>query len=407
MSDINNNANVTEQEEKEKTVHNFKRNDFGWESLASVEESRQNQLISEVYSIMNTGDDAKLEFIKKEWNSLSEEGIDPALEERFTQAIHRYETRQERLEEAISAKKNLIQKAESIKNSTDWNITAAELQELQKEWKEAGFAGQELDQELWEKFRAINDYFFDRRSEYYDNLSVAREEAKGVKEALIEKIEKLKDSTDWKKTSVEIRDLMTEWKQAGFAGREHEDNLWERFNEARQYFYQKQREYFDGMRQLHDKARSLKLSIIDRAEKLLKDFNELTTRESMEDLFTEWKEAGHSGRDNEEKLWSQFRAIQDDFYAMIKDRGNRQRQEKLENAQAELDTLQVRMNALNSLNEKLELKISNLQNQYDLYQNETVLEELNGLKENLAENKVKLVEYQEQYDSYNSVLTNN
>ncbi|WZU02491.1 hypothetical protein MGH68_05915 [Erysipelothrix sp. D19-032] len=70
---IINEEKLTQVEDKEEETKQpgYSRNDFGWESLASVEESRQNQLISEVYSIMNTGDDEKLEFIKREWDSLS------------------------------------------------------------------------------------------------------------------------------------------------------------------------------------------------------------------------------------------------------------------------------------------------------------------------------------------------
>lgn len=399
-----NNKNEMTIEDMGDRKQSYSRNEFGWESLASVEQSRQQQLISEVYSIMNTGDDDRLEFIKKEWAMLSEEGIDPIQEEKFNQAITRYETRQERLEEALTLKNELIQKAESLKKSTDWNKTAAELQQLQQEWKEAGFAGAEVDQQLWEKFRAINDYFFEARSAYFTNQSKLREEAKSVKESLIQKAEALKDSTDWKKTSVEIRDLMTAWKEAGFAGREHEDALWETFNAHRQHFYTKQREYFDSMREAHDAARNSKLEIIERAEALVKDFNEETTRDAMESLFTEWKQVGHSGRDNEDKLWSQFRAIQDDFYGKIKNRGMLQRRQTLEHAENEIETLNLRIGVLESLNEKLSAKIESLETQYEVSHADITKTELEGLKSNREENLKKIEEYQKEVDAYERQL---
>lgn len=399
-----NNINEMTNDEMPERKSSYSRNEFGWESLASVEQSRQQQLISEVYSIMNTGDDDRLEFIKKEWASLSEEGIDATLEEKFNQAVSRYETRQERLEDALKAKQELIAKAESLKKSTDWNKTATALQGLQQEWKEAGFAGANVDQELWEKFRAINDTFFEARSNHFNNQASLREQAKATKEALIQEIETLKDSTDWKKTSVEIRDLMTKWKEAGFAGRDHEDSLWETFNAHRQHFYEKQREYFDGMRQSHDSARAKKAEIIERAEAIVKGFNDDTTRDQMEALFTEWKTVGHSGRENEDKLWSQFRAIQDDFYARIKNRGMLQRKQTLENAENEIETLNVRIGVLENLNQKLEAKIEALQTQYDATHTETIQTELEGLKHNLAENLAKIEEYRSQVDTYERQL---
>lgn len=403
MSDTTKN-DTNFEENKVDNRPSYSRNEFSWENLASVEESRQQQLISEVYSIMNTGDDDRLSFIKKEWEKLSEDGIDPVLEEKFNQAVLRYETRQERLEEAVQAKQSLIEQAEALKKSTDWNKTAAKLQELQQQWKESGFAGHDTDQKLWEKFREINDYFFEKRSEHFNELTTLREKAKLTKEALIEEITTLKDSTDWKNTSVAIRDLMTKWKEAGFAGREHEDNLWEQFNEHRQHFYGKQREYFDSMRETHESAKKQKMDIIERAEVLVKDFNDETQRDSMEALFTEWKTVGHSGRDNEDRLWSQFRAIQDDFYGRIKNRGMLQRKETLENAENEIETLNVRIGVLENLNEKLSAKIEALQTQYESSHSELTQEEITGLQNNLEENKKKIEDYRKQVDNFERQL---
>ena len=403
MSDNETKETVGVESETRKP-QSYSRNDFGWESLASVETSRQHQLISEIYSIMTTSDDEKLEFIKKEWNSLSEEGIDAQLEARFNQAVSRYETRQERSEEALEAKKALIVKAEAYKHSKEWNKTAIALQNLQREWKEAGYAGQDLDQELWETFRTINDYSFEERGKYYDTLTLQREKAMALKESLIAEAEVLKDSTEWKETSVAIRDLMTRWKEAGFAGRDHEDALWDRFNASRQHFYTNQREHFDDLRVVHETARDAKKKIVEEAERLMQSFNEATQRESMEALFNDWKKIGHSGRDNEEKLWNQFRAVQDEFYSALKKREASRRADVLNNAENELETLTVRIGALENLNEKLSLKIQSLKNQYDAHGSEVTLEELKGLQANLDENENKLKGYRADYDTYEAQL---
>lgn len=387
---INETEEVVEKEVREPE---FSRHDFGWESLASVETSRQNQLISEVYSVMSTGDDERIEFIKREWESLSEEGIDQDLEDKFKTALDQYEHRQERLVSARTIKKELIEQAEQLKKSTDWNKTAAKLQDLQKQWKEAGFAGQDVDQELWEKFRAINDEFFDARSAHFDQMNALRKDAKSAKEALIEEVQKIKDSTEWKETSDAMRDLMTQWKEAGFAGREHEDRLWEEFNGHRQSFYQKQREFFDGLRAEHDAAREKKEAIIQKAQDLVQAFNDTTTREHMESLFDEWKEAGHSGREHEPKLWDTFRGLQDEFYARIKNRDYNRQESRRNEIEEELDLLDVRCDALEQLNEKIKMKIASLEGQALTNDSETLQEEIAGLKNNYEENETKLDEY--------------
>lgn len=395
MLDINEKQiNETEEVvEKEVREPEFSRHDFGWESLASVETSRQNQLISEVYSVMSTGDDERIEFVKKEWESLSEEGIDQDLEDKFKTALDQYEHRQERLEKARAIKKDLIEQADQLKKSTDWNKTAVKLQELQKQWKEAGFAGQDVDQELWEKFRAINDEFFDARTTHFEEMTLLRKDAKALKEALIVEVEAIKDSTEWKETSDAMRDLMTRWKEAGFAGREHEDRLWEEFNGHRQNFYQKQREFFDGLRAEQDNAREKKEAIIEKAKDLVQTFNDATTRENMEALFNDWKEAGHSGRDHEPKLWDTFRGIQDDFYARIKNRDFNRQESRRNEIEEELELLDVRCDALEELNEKIKVKIASLEGQAKTNDSETLQEEIAGLKNNYEENEAKLDEY--------------
>ena len=57
----------------------------------------------------------------------------------------------------------LCERAEAIKDSTDWKATAEALIALQKEWKEVGPVSRKKSDQVWARFRAACDYFFDRK----------------------------------------------------------------------------------------------------------------------------------------------------------------------------------------------------------------------------------------------------
>ncbi len=186
--------------------------DFGWESLASVEQSRQNEIISEIYDLMSNPDEDKFKALKLEWSSLPSEGSESAVELRYQKGLETYLRRSEQISQAIAVKKDLVNRAEQLKVNDNFQSTARELQELQKKWREAGFAGKDIDQDLWARFREANDLFFERRSKHFDEMNDLRGKAKDLKEAIIKEVEEVYESDDWKQTSRVLNELMNRWK---------------------------------------------------------------------------------------------------------------------------------------------------------------------------------------------------
>ena len=91
--------------------------------------------------------------------------------------------------EIAEKKKKLIEKAELIKDSTDWKETTETLIRLQKEWKKMGSAGQKLEQRLWTSFRNACDHFFTAKNNHQVFQEKVFEDNIRVKRALIEEIE--------------------------------------------------------------------------------------------------------------------------------------------------------------------------------------------------------------------------
>jgi hypothetical protein len=153
-----------------------------------------------------------------------------------------------RLAEGQADKLALVERAEALTESTNWKSTGEVMDELMQEWKAAGSAGREQDEELWRRFSEARRIFFNRRNAHFTELKKSRSEAREVKEVLITRAEELAPSTDYEATFEAMQNLLEEWKQAGSAGRDIDDRLWERFHAVRDPFFERRKAHLAEQR---------------------------------------------------------------------------------------------------------------------------------------------------------------
>lgn len=106
-----------------------------------------------------------------------------------------------------------------------------------EEWKTIRGIDRKTDDGLWKRYSRARDSFNRRRGAHFAELDRGRATARRTKEALVERAEAMKDSTDWNETARAFRDLMQEWKAAGRAPREVDDKLWSQFRAAQDHFF--------------------------------------------------------------------------------------------------------------------------------------------------------------------------
>ena len=193
----------------------------------------------------------------------------------------------------------LCEKVEAQKDSEDWNKTADAIKELQSEWKTIGPVPQKKSDAIWKRFRKACDHYFERRKEHFGDLKGERDENFKKKEALCETAESLRDSTDWTKTVAELKRLQTEWRTIGAIPRKKSDQIWKRFREACDYFFDrfKRRDEVDA----EDKLKRREELVEAAATFAAADPNEPeAVAEKVMELWAEWKSLGRlpdSGRD--------------------------------------------------------------------------------------------------------------
>lgn len=139
-------------------------------------------------------------------------------------------------------------------------------------------------------------------------------EQQAAKLDLVERAEALTGSNRWKSTGEVMGELMQEWKRAGSAGRELDEALWHRFNEARRTFFHRRDAHFADLKKSRAEAREVKRSLIARAEELAPSTDFEKTSAEMQNLLEEWKRVGSAGRDIDDRLWEHFRTARDPFF---------------------------------------------------------------------------------------------
>ena len=152
------------------------------------------------------------------------------------------------LAEGRADKLELVERAERIAGSDKWRLAGEAMDELMEEWKGAGSAGREQDEALWKLFKKARRTFFNRRTAHFAELKQSRAAARVAKEALIVRAGELAPSTDFDGTFAAMQDLLEEWKRAGSAGRDIDDQLWERFHAARDPFFERRKAHIAEQR---------------------------------------------------------------------------------------------------------------------------------------------------------------
>lgn len=122
--------------------------------------------------------------------------------------------------QAQTRKEELVTEAEEISGSTEWAQTANRLKELMTEWKAAPRASKEVEQRLWERFRAAQDGFFVRRSEVFSARDAEQKASLGRRHELLAQAEALDVEADPRAAQARLREIQGQWHDATRVPRE-------------------------------------------------------------------------------------------------------------------------------------------------------------------------------------------
>ncbi len=131
-----------------------------------------------------------------------------------------------------SKKLVLCEKAEAIRESTEWKKVTNELIGLQKEWKEIGPVPRKYSDKIWKRFRAACDEFFNRKSAFYKNNHKEEEDNLIKKEELVASMLDFGVKADKEDNLMALKEFQQQWLAIGHVPFHLKDKIYKRYHEA-------------------------------------------------------------------------------------------------------------------------------------------------------------------------------
>ena len=218
----------------------------------------------------------KLGFANKKVNNSLFERFRGLCDAFFQAKAEYYKAIKEEQNENLAKKIALCEKAEALKDSTDWRSTTDLLVKLQQDWKEIGPVNRKNSNAIWERFRSACNAFFDAKEKAVgDERSVEKANLEKKLE-ILEKLSQLKDNVA-DATPDQVRALMNEWKEVGHVPFKEKDKLFKAYQEQVDFFFEKldmkSRPQSRGNRQKGEKSRNVPEN--DRS-RLIRQYDTLT-----------------------------------------------------------------------------------------------------------------------------------
>ena len=232
-------------------------------------------------------------------------------------------------EENLQKKTELCQKVEALnlddlKTYAQWEEMTKQVLALQAEWKTIGFTPRKVNTEIFERFRVGCDRFFQAKTAYFKANREKLNANLTAKNALIEKAEALKESTDWAATTNKLIELQKQWKEIGPVAHKVSDAVWKRFNEACNYFFDKKNAANSEQRKEEEANLELKKGVIAELEKLVENAGD-NLLQSVRDLQARWNEIGHVPYSKKEKMYRRYRELCDKIYDTLHETAGKRR----------------------------------------------------------------------------------
>lgn len=143
-----------------------------------------------------------------------------------------YKSIKEDMEKNLELKKALCEKAEALKDSTEWKSTTEKMIALQKEWKTIGSVARKHSDAVWKRFISACDYFFEQKNKNVSSQKSVEQTNLAAKKELIEKIKNLDEALAAEDAMIELKAMMAEWNGIGHVPFKEKDKIYKEYHEA-------------------------------------------------------------------------------------------------------------------------------------------------------------------------------
>ena len=178
-------------------------------------------------------------FAPQKMNTKIFERFRTACDEFFKRKSEHFKSLKVNMNENLEKKKQMCEKAEALKDSTDWKATAEILTKLQKEWKEIGPVAKKHSEAIWKRFVSACDYFYEQKNKAESSHKVVELENLDKKKAILNKLSEY-NAMDADAISAEtIKQLSKEWNVIGHVPFKEKDRIYKQYHTLVDSLYNK------------------------------------------------------------------------------------------------------------------------------------------------------------------------
>lgn len=154
----------------------------------------------------------------------------------FSRKADFFKAMKEKYAQNAEKKKELVEKARQLSDSTDWKSTADKLIALQKEWKTIGMVPRKLGDKLWNDFITACNHFFEARNAAHAGTRGEERENLSKKKAVIAKLKEMMGTTP-DNAAETIKQLIEEYNAIGHVPFNEKDKVYAQFHDTLDKLY--------------------------------------------------------------------------------------------------------------------------------------------------------------------------
>lgn len=171
----------------------------------------------------------KLGFASKKMNNVLFARFRETCDKFFEMKANYFKNIKDDLASNLEKKIALCEKAEALKDSTDWKKTTDEFVALQKEWKTIGAVAKKHSEVVWRRFLAACDYFFEEKKKKTSGVRQTEQANLKLKKEVIAKLGAIAEDTPREEAIKQVKELMTQWQEIGHVPYREKDKVYEAY----------------------------------------------------------------------------------------------------------------------------------------------------------------------------------
>lgn len=154
-----------------------------------------------------------------------------ACDDFFGRKAEFFKTLKEKFAENTKKKKEMVEQAKALMDSTDWKATSDKLIKLQKEWKTIGMVPKKVGDQLWAEFVTACNKFFEARNAATAGTRNEEQQNLDCKKEIIAKLKELIDSTA-DNVQATLQQLIDEYGKIGHVPFKEKDKLFKEYHKV-------------------------------------------------------------------------------------------------------------------------------------------------------------------------------